>query len=223
MGKRSGFERIPNDAYTTPLAAVVPLVPHLRGIRTFCEPCAGDGALVRHLEAHGLRCVYAGDIADGGDALAVERYPAPVITNPPWSRPLLHLLIEHFVQTAPCAWLLFDADWAHTRQSVPFLPRCSHILPIGRVKWIPNTRDTGKDNAAWYRFDARHDVGPLFLPYRGDRAFSSARTCQQCGGIHRGDRSDAKFCSNACRQRAYRQRLSVTMCNGTNPRRTVYV
>ena len=56
MGKRSSFERIPRDFYPTPIAAVPPLIPHLSGIRTFAEPCCGDGALVRHLESFGLRC-----------------------------------------------------------------------------------------------------------------------------------------------------------------------
>jgi hypothetical protein len=50
MGKRSSFERIPRDFYPTLAAAVPPLIPHLRGVRTFAEPCSGDGALVRHLE-----------------------------------------------------------------------------------------------------------------------------------------------------------------------------
>ncbi len=59
MGKRSNFERREADFYPTPRAAVVPLIPYLRGIRSFAEPCAGDGALVRHLESFGLRCVYS--------------------------------------------------------------------------------------------------------------------------------------------------------------------
>ena len=50
MGKRSTFSRRANDAYPTPIEAVRPLVPHLRGMHIFAEPCAGDGALVRHLE-----------------------------------------------------------------------------------------------------------------------------------------------------------------------------
>src|SRR3954453_18099080 len=53
MGKRSKFERREADFYPTPQAAAVPLFPYLRrsGVRTFAEPCAGDGALVRHLES----------------------------------------------------------------------------------------------------------------------------------------------------------------------------
>src|SRR3982751_278794 len=70
MVKRSNFERREADFYPTPRAAVLPLIPYLRGIRTFAEPCCGDGALVRHLESFGLRCVYAGDIRSGQDALA---------------------------------------------------------------------------------------------------------------------------------------------------------
>jgi hypothetical protein len=49
------FERIPRDFYPTPLAAVPPLIAHLRGIRTFAEPCAGNDDLVRHLESFRLR------------------------------------------------------------------------------------------------------------------------------------------------------------------------
>ena len=89
MGKRSNFDRVPRDFYPTPYAAVPPLIPFLRGVRTFAEPCCGDGALVRHLESFGLRCVYAGDIATGQDALALtvaDCNGAPIITNPPYKR-----------------------------------------------------------------------------------------------------------------------------------------
>ena len=37
MGKRSNFERLPRDFYPTPFSAVAPLIPHLRGVRTFCR------------------------------------------------------------------------------------------------------------------------------------------------------------------------------------------
>src|SRR6476660_1760063 len=106
MGKRSHFERREADFYPTPWAAVVPLIPYLRGIRTFAEPCAGDGALVRHLKEFDLRCVYAGDIAAGQDALGLDSYGKAdaIITNPPWSRDVLHRLIAHFQNIAP-TWL----------------------------------------------------------------------------------------------------------------------
>ena len=87
MGKRSNFPKIPRDFVPTPLKAVEPLIPHLRGIRTFAEPCCGDGRLVRHLESFGLRCTYAGDIHDTGQD-ALDLTPARIngadelISNP---------------------------------------------------------------------------------------------------------------------------------------------
>jgi len=45
MGERSGFERREADFGPTPRAAVVPLIPRLRCIRSFAEPCAVQIAL----------------------------------------------------------------------------------------------------------------------------------------------------------------------------------
>src|SRR6476646_8645680 len=67
MGKRSNFERREADFYPTPLDAVVPLIPYLSSVKSFAEPCAGNGDLVRHLESFGLACVYSGDIRSGQD------------------------------------------------------------------------------------------------------------------------------------------------------------
>jgi hypothetical protein len=163
MGKRSNFERREADFYPTPRAAVLPLIPYLRasGIRTFAEPCAGDGALVRHLESFGLRCVYAGDISSGQDALALDHYGAidAIITNPPYDtahrRKLMHALIEHFQRIAP-TWLLIDYDWSATKQAAPFMRHCSDIVILPRLKWFEDSKDTGKDNHAWYRIDSKH-------------------------------------------------------------------
>jgi hypothetical protein len=213
MGKRSNFERREADFYPTPRAAVVPLVPYLRGIRTFAEPCCGDGALVRHLESFGLRCVYAGDVRSGQDALERDDYGATdvIITNPPWSRDLMHKLITHFQNIRP-SWLLLDADWAHTKQAAPFLPHASDIVAIGRVKWIEGSKHTGKDNCAWYRFDIRHKSGPTFHARDQSEVVPSRRTgvCKQCHKIYEAQRSSSRFCSQTCRQRAHRSRLSVT-------------
>src|SRR5258705_14018131 len=125
MGKRSSFERREADFYPTPAKAVLPLVPFLRGIRTFAEPCAGEGDLVRHLESFGLRCVYAGDISTGQNALASTDYgdPDAIITNPPYTRWVMHPMIEHFRKIAP-TWLLLEQDWCGTKQATPLLRSC---------------------------------------------------------------------------------------------------
>ena len=124
MGKRSSFERRRGDFYPTPRSAVLPLIPHLRGVRTFAKPWCGDGALVRHLESFGLRCVDAGDIATGQDALALDQYGGAQvgITKPPCTRQIMHALVGHFARILP-TWLLLETDWASAEQAAPFT-RC---------------------------------------------------------------------------------------------------
>lgn len=161
MGKRSSFPRFERDFYRTPAEAVAPLLPHLDAGSSFIEPCAGDGALIRHLEAAGHRCVRALDIepqAEGierADALTVSFGQCRgeiCISNPPWTRSILHAMIPHFAAQRE-TWLLFDADWLHTRQSAPFLPYLRKVVSVGRVKWIPGSKHTGKDNCCWHLFD----------------------------------------------------------------------
>ena len=205
MGKRSNFPRRERDFYPTPRAAVLPLVPWLRGLRTFAEPCCGDGALMRHLESFGLRCAYAGDITTGQDALAIDWYGMidAIVTNPPHRRDVMHGLIAHFQRIAP-TWLLLDMDWLSTKQAAPFVVSCTSVLPIGRVKWIEGSKCTGKDNYSWYRFEAGHTSGPILLV--SDPTRRSSRSCEQCGRPYVPRRSDSRTCSNACRQRTYRER-----------------
>jgi hypothetical protein len=111
--------------------------------------------------------------------------------------------------SSPFAWLLFDSDWSHTRQSAALIRHCSDVVPIGRLKWIPDSKFTGKDNAAWYRFEAAHCSGPIFHGRGAAPSSHPTRTCA-CGTPFRPLRSDGRHCSPACRQRAYRERLSVT-------------
>lgn len=152
------------DAYQTiDSKAVDILLPHLVGVSTFAEPCAGEGYLVRQLTAKGFSVVYQGDLADGQDALEANYSGADtIITNPPWTREILHAMILWFQSQKP-TWLLFDADWAHTKQAAPYLDQCSHIVSVGRLKWIPDSKSCGKDNCAWYRFHNQHTGGPKFI------------------------------------------------------------
>lgn len=166
MGKRSSFPRNEQDYYPTPIEAVRPLEPFLQRCR-FVEPCAGNGALVDHLTAMGHTCIDAFDIhpkrhdvrmknaRTAGQSLRNGDY---IITNPPWDRKILHPMIEHFSAARP-TWLLFDADWMHTQQSRPFTKYLKKIVSVGRVKWIPGSKMTGKDNCAWYLFDRTY-FGP---------------------------------------------------------------
>ncbi|MBF9050656.1 class I SAM-dependent methyltransferase [Roseobacter sp. HKCCD9010] len=159
MGKRSDFKRRPQDAYDTPCEAVAPLLRFLPSRSLFWEPCAGKGDLLDALleaghEGYGTdiepRATHVGKM----DALLVTRLFSAqyIITNPPWTRSILHPMIEHFSAMRP-TWLLFDADWVHTKQAAPYLPHLRKIVSVGRVKWIPDSPYTGKVNCAWHLFD----------------------------------------------------------------------
>lgn len=165
MGKRSArqFKRRPQDLYNTPAKAVAPLLPYLpKDHFTYCEPCCGRGDLIAAMpeNAHLDTCYdirrlkYAGYL----DArLLEERHVAAsdiIITNPPWTRELLHAMIDRFRRLRP-TWLLFDADWAYTQQSSDFMPYCWDMVPVGRLKWFPDSDHVGKDNACWYKFSKR--------------------------------------------------------------------
>lgn len=169
MGKRSNFERRPRDFYPTPERAVEPLLPHLSSGTRFCEPCAGDGALIRHLEKAGHNCAAAWDIepqAAGIDCQdATQRLIGNIdcfITNPPWDRSVLHPIIEHLCAQYP-TWLLFDADWMHTKQSARFIPWLRKVVSVGRVKWIEDSPFTGKDNCCWYLFNSSAEAPVEFI------------------------------------------------------------
>lgn len=165
MGKRSpGLPRRKHDAYDTPYAAIPALLPHLMPGTRFAEPCAGNGFLIEHLEKHGHQCTYRGDISTGQDALNfIAADCETVITNPPWTRDLLHPMILLFSTQRPC-WLLFDADWSHTVQAAPYMPYCRRIVSVGRLKWIPDSEYTGMDNAAWYLFTRETMPRAQFFP-----------------------------------------------------------
>ena len=107
-------------------------------------------------------------------------------------------------------WLLIDYDWAAIKQAAPFVPHCSDIVILPRLKWIEDSKDTGKDNHAWYRFDIRHKGGPVRQNNRGGEAIAAQR-CEECHRAYRSQRSSSRFSSETCRQRAHRKKVGVTL------------
>jgi len=88
-----------------------------QGIK-YCEPCAGSGDLIEHLQTR-AECVASYDVdpqvawIERHDATFLTkedlRGAAMIITNPPWERTVLHQIIERCAGLAPTG-LLFDAD-----------------------------------------------------------------------------------------------------------------
>lgn len=175
MGRRSNFDRIPKDKYdTVDPRAVPPLLKHLVGGK-FVEPCAGKGMLMDMLMRHGLTCIAASDIAPEGfgieekDALAITSVGAQIITNPPWTRKILHAMIEHFRSLGVDVWLLFDAAWAYTEQAAPYLKFCHKIITVPRLQWFPGTEFDAQDDCAWYLFRPT-EADTIFINERGKNA-----------------------------------------------------
>lgn len=152
MGKRSDFPRRAHDDYPTPPKAVMPLLPHLPPYTSFIEPCVGEGKLIRTLTDAGFRLVAFSDLPHDARYTKYRDDGTHFITNPPWTRDVLHPIIDNLRKQKP-TWLLLDADWAYTCQAAPYLPFCRKIIAVGRVKWIPDSPSYGKENCAWYLFD----------------------------------------------------------------------
>lgn len=164
MGRRSDFERIGKDFYRTiDSRAVAALAPYLPPDVTYAEPCVGQRDLVIGLASIGAQCDWDSDEEFGAINLEANHIEscALIITNPPWTRKILHPLIEHLSALKP-TWLLFDAAWAHTVQSAPYMKHCRAIVSVGRLIWIPGTTMSGKDDCAWYLFDQSTE-GPVIF------------------------------------------------------------
>lgn len=183
MSKRNhNFTRKKNDKYFTPYAPAIPaLLPYLPPNTEFIEPCAGRGDIIDGLSRHGHRCIDAFDISPQRDDIRVgdatteiAKKPAIFITNPPWTRELLHPIIDN-LRRQRATWLLFDADWAHTVQdnlakrigckTVPELMEyCAKKVSVGRISWEQNGTSS-LDNCAWY----------LFTPYKTETIFHARK------------------------------------------------
>ena len=124
----------------------------------------------------------------------------------------MHALISHLRDRIALADVAARSitHWASTKQAAPFMPMCTDIVSVGRLRWIEGTTMSGMQNFAWYRFDARHSAGPRFHAHGSAPVLSRVSLCAQCGKAYRPQRSDSKFCSDTCRQRAHRGRLAVT-------------
>jgi hypothetical protein len=176
MGKRSNMARKGKDLYRTfDPRGVAALAPHLPPRFSFAEPCASNGILADQLRALGGEASFLGDVVPArGDVVLQDaltwrprplRTPDFIITNPPWSRPLLHRMIVEF-SSITWTWLLFDYDWSATLQAQSYFDRLYRIQVIGRMCWFPKTNQTGKDNAAWYLFGPPEGrcLDPMLFP-----------------------------------------------------------
>ncbi len=180
MGKRSAFKRREQDFYPTPREAVERVLPQLQiDLNLFggyIEPCVGDGALRKHLsDLTGVHnCWYMldivprmigpkeGDATDHKEMEYAKSFSKLIITNPPWSFEPLTAMLETWRELGFTVWVLLSGDWAHNLRSAPYLSYCTDIVPVGRLKWMPDSKYASKDNNAWYRFEPYPDRTTVF-------------------------------------------------------------
>ena len=158
----------PHSFWPTPPEAVLPLLPHLKPETWFVEPCAGDGALVRALCAHGHKLHWAADIEPRQDFILPMDALSPevqrhirntdfdaIITNPPFSRhnfETLKAMIRLFSAAKP-SWLLLPAAFKYNDYAPEFMAYCHKVVAVGRIQWIAGSDGKGRKDFAWYLFD----------------------------------------------------------------------
>lgn len=169
--RRNNFPKRKSDKYTTWNSKAYPRLLELLPPGTrFAEPCAGDGDMVQHLEDAGHICTYAGDIETGQDALEWwddEHVSDMIITNPPYTWAILNQLLAHFYKQRP-TWCLLPLEFLANQQSAHHMHRCALVVPIPRLKWIKDSRDTGTADHSWFYFPCDQPQpggGPIVRPH----------------------------------------------------------
>lgn len=164
MGKRSNFEKIDKGKYYTwDKRAGQALMPYMYDQYTYhncLEPCAGSGDLIEQMPW--LNWVRASDIEPTAEDIEQKdafSYTQDdlfgidyVVTNPDWDRKFLFPFIKHFAPMIHC-WLLIDAPWLFNKGSGELIDQyLTDVVPIGRLKWIRDTKMSSKDDCIWARF-----------------------------------------------------------------------
>lgn len=129
-----------------------------------------NGALIRGLTEHGHICELAIDL-DPGDPQIVRRDALSltsadivgidmIIGNLPWSWSSFEPLLKHLLTLGLLIWVLRDTPWLFNLRSSALVDRCALVQPTRRLRWIPNTENTAKDDSAWHFFPPGHYGGP---------------------------------------------------------------
>lgn len=137
------------DFYATPPEATWALLPHLPNRGSVLEPCCGDGAIAKVVQASGrFTKVFASDLHDRGyapggvdfrsyDPEVLADYGIAVVTNPPFT--LAAEFIEHYCAQTKRPWvalLLKGSFWHAASRADLFVrtaPAC--VMPL---TWRPN-------------------------------------------------------------------------------------
>jgi DNA polymerase I-like protein with 3'-5' exonuclease and polymerase domains len=186
----SGYPRQELDFYPTEAWVTEALLSEVRFRGTVWEPAAGDGAVVRVLEAAGYQ-VIASDIVGSGwgcraatelDFLAAQMLPADVlsiVTNPPygergkWILPFIQRALSLTQPTGGMVAVLArnEYDSAKTRRALfSEPPFASKIVLTKRPRWFQRREGdvSPRHNYAWFVWDWQH-AGPPHILYNAPK------------------------------------------------------
>lgn len=181
----SGFDREANDFYPTPAWVTETLLKNVRLRGPVWEPCCGDGAIARVIQARGHQ-VEATDLADRGhgrggvDFFACDAMPdgcQAIVTNPPYGdggaergapRASSQLLsfVRHGIALSEKAdgqlALLVRFQWIAGQRAAALIsagPLDRVVVLTRRILWFdmgPATKH-GQHHHAWLFFDCARD------------------------------------------------------------------
>ena len=123
----------------------------------------------------------------------------PYLSNPGWRKGYFH---------AECVRLLLDASWVnrYTRSGAVLETECQLCgRRVRPPRWL-----TRRDGTHVYYCSPGCAGGADRL---ARQVTLDDRACQECGELFTPRRTDNQFCKPACRQKAYRQRLSSSHLN----------
>lgn len=233
------------DQFDTPPIALPPLFVHeplLANVTSICEPFCGRGNLVVTMRLYGLT-VHASDIEDRGcpdsvvlDFLEMTQRPGGcdvLLSNPPFG--IAMEIIEH-------AWrlgfrlviILLEPSFLHTADRFARMHPRGHlrrIYPIAeRLQGMHDAAHVAKGGKkasqprmhCWYVFDRNYCGHATTIPVSindptARMPWQRGTICEQCHTAYQPQRFSSRFCSETCRQRAHRKRVSVTVSVTSKP------
>lgn len=220
--RNKGYPRQDKNFYPTEDWATKALLRRIRLPKGIWEPCCGDGAMARVLEAHGHHVV-ATDLIDRGygeggrDFMMESKLPdgvTAIVTNPPYGKTLLPKLVDHALDlTRPgggMVALLLNVQWqtSKTDREMLRIPAFdASVILTDRIRFIPGTKERPGENHCWMVWDHSRPLGPARLLFadRDPESEPEMRSCIVCRTpLPPAARPDARLCSATCRQRAKR-------------------
>ena len=135
---------------------------------TYIEPCVGGADLVDQIKMG--TCVQGIDIdpevpkdhdifkvVEKGDARKTKLKKADyIISNPPFSKESksdLRQMLDIFIKAdVKATYMLLPLNWAANLDFEKYMKHCDNLRPIGRIKWIPGSKQSETKDHAWFRF-----------------------------------------------------------------------